>query len=455
VEPRIEYATTSDGVNIAYWTLGEGAPLVQMPAFPLSHVHLEWQIPEYRRWFESLAGRLLLVRYDARGAGLSSREVTDFTLEAQTRDLEAVAGQLGLDRFALFASGDTAMTAIAYAASHPERVSHLVLWCAWARRSDVSATPQTETLRALLDKDWEIYTETVARVLLGWAAGEQAHRFAAFFRECVTPQVLRQAIAAVYDVDVTALLPQVRCPTLVLQPRQIANPSVKVATGLATRIRDARLVLLEGASPLWFTQDMMAVLQAIGDFLGQGEVAPAPPARPAGRASRTILFTDIEGSTALTQRLGDAAARDLLREHERIVRAALEAHRGSEVKTMGDGFLASFSSAAEALECAIAVQRAFEQRNRSAAEPISVRVGLNAGEPIAEDEDLFGTAVNEAARITAAARGGEILAANVVRELAKGKGFLFSDRGETSLRGFEDPVRIFEVAWQQRAEEGD
>ena len=424
-----------------------------MPAFPLTHVHLEWQIPECRRWFESLAGKLQLVRYDARGAGLSTRAVTDFSLDAQMLDLEAVVDRLGLARFALFASSDGGMPAIAYAASHPERVSHLILWCTWARRSDVSMTPQTETLRALLEKDWEIYTETVARVLLGWAAGKQARQFAAFFRECVTPEVLRDAIGAVYDLDVTTSLPQVKCPTLVLQPRQITNPDVKVAASLASQIKDARLVLLEGASPLWFTGDVGAVLRTIGDFLGEGEVAVAWSTRAEGRASRTILFTDIEGSTALTQRLGDARARELLREHERIVRQALKAHGGSEVKTMGDGFMASFSSATEALECAIAVQRAFEQRNRSAEEPISVRVGLNAGEPIPEGKDLFGTAVNEAAKITAAARGGEILAANVVRELAKGKGFLFGDRGETSLLGFEEPVRLFEVIWRHAAGE--
>jgi class 3 adenylate cyclase len=453
VEPRIEYATTTDGLSIAYWSLGEGMPLIQMPAFPLTHVHLEWQIPEFRRWFESLASKMRLVRYDARGAGLSARDVTDFSLDAQILDLEAVADHLGLDTFALFASGDGGMTAIAYAASHPERVSHLILWCAWARRSDVSGTPQTETLRALLEQDWEIYTETVARVLLGWAAGEQARQFAEFFRECVTPEVLRGAIGAVYDLDVTSFLPRVRCPTLVLQPRQIANPGVKVAASLATQIKDSRLVLLEGASPLWFTGDVAAVLRAIGDFLGEGEVAVAWSGRTEGRASRTILFTDVEGSSALTQRLGDAVARDLLREHERIVRDALKAHGGSEVKTMGDGFMAWFSSAAEALECAIAVQRAFEQRNYSAEEPISVRVGLNAGEPIPEGKDLFGTAVNEAAKITAAARGGEILAANVVRELAKGKGFLFGDRGETSLLGFQEPVRLFEVIWQHAAGE--
>ncbi len=136
-----------------------------------------------------------------------------------------------------------------------------------------------------------------------------------------------------------------------------------------------------------------------------------------------------------------------------MVREALKAHGGSEVKTMGDGFMASFSSATKALECAIAMQRAFAAHNESAEEPIMVRIGLNAGEPIAEEDpdgrsDLFGTAVIEAARITAAAQGGEILVANVVRELAKGKDFRFADRGDVALKGFDEPVRLYEVRWQ-------
>ncbi len=191
------------------------------------------------------------------------------------------------------------------------------------------------------------------------------------------------------------------------------------------------------------------MLTAIDEFLGEGEeVAAGAAPTPVGTV-HTLLFTDVEGSTALTQRLGDARARDLLREHERIVREALKAHGGSEVKTMGDGFMASFSSASTALECAIAMQRAFAQHNESAEEPIKVRVGLNAGEPIAEDDDLFGTAVNEAARITATANGGEILVSNVVRELAKGKDFLFADIGERQLKGFDESVRLFEVRWKE------
>ncbi len=119
------------------------------------------------------------------------------------------------------------------------------------------------------------------------------------------------------------------------------------------------------------------------------------------------------------------------------------------VQQRGDGFMASFSSATKALECAIAMQRAFAAHNESAEEPIKVRVGMNAGEPIAEDDDLFGTAVNEAARITAAAKGGEILVSNVVRQLVKGKDFLFTDTGERQLKGFDEPVRLYEVRWRE------
>jgi class 3 adenylate cyclase len=268
-------------------------------------------------------------------------------------------------------------------------------------------------------------------------------------QECVSPEAGQALLDALREFDVAALLPQVRSPTLVLHRRQFSLFPVELSRGLASRIPNARLVLLEGASLAPYVGDMEAAASAIDEFLGEGEEVAAGAEPTTVGTVHTILFTDVEGSTALTQRLGDAKARDVLRQHERMVREALKAHGGSEVKTMGDGFMASFSSATRALECAIAIQRAFAEHNDSAEEPIKVRVGLNAGEPIAEDDDLFGTAVNEAARITATAEGGEILVSNVVRELAKGKDFLFADRGETSLKGFDESVRLFEVRWRE------
>jgi class 3 adenylate cyclase len=447
MEPRIQYAQTADGVSIAFWTLGEGTPLLYMPP-PFTHVQMEWQFPEMRRWYERLAQKRKLIRFDTRGFGLSQREVTVLSLEAGILDLEAVVDRLGLETFALLGFEHSGPAAIVYAARHPERVSHLVLWGSYARPSDWTRSPLIQATRALIEKDWETYTETVAHVAFGWSEGEQARRYATLIRESATPDVMERGLRALNEFDVTAFLPQVTAPTLVLHRRQFPYPALGVARDLASRIPSARLALLEGTARAPYLGDTEAVASAIDEFLGGGEEAAAAEA-PAAGAFRTILFTDVEGSTALTQRVGDAKAREVLRAHERIVREALNAHGGSEVKTMGDGFMASFSSATGALECAIAMQTAFAEHNETAEEPIRVRIGLNAGEPIAEQEDLFGTAVNLAARIAAKAEGGEILVANVVRELAAGKGFLFADRGEIALRGFEEPVRLFEVRWQE------
>jgi class 3 adenylate cyclase len=300
-----------------------------------------------------------------------------------------------------------------------------------------------------MDKDWAFFAEAVAHSLLGWSAGEPARRYAALVRDSVSQEFLQEVVVpAINQFDVTPLLPQVTSPTLVLYRRQYLLDD-DLARGLASRIPDARLVLLEGESGAPYLGDMEAVLAAIDEFLGEGEEVAAGTEAPEAGAFRTVLFTDVAGSTSMMRRLGDEKGRAVLRDHERVTREALKAHGGTEVKTMGDGFMACFSSATGALECAIAMQRAFAQHNESAEEPIRVRIGLNAGEPIAEDEDLFGTAVIVAARIAAKAEGGEIVVSDTIRGLVAGKGFLFSDRGDVVLRGFEDPVRLYEVRWRE------
>jgi class 3 adenylate cyclase len=188
--------------------------------------------------------------------------------------------------------------------------------------------------------------------------------------------------------------------------------------------------------------------QVLGDDLP--EVAGQTPAEGA----LTILCTDIEGSAILTNRLGEAKAREIFRQHERIVRVALKDHDGLEVEAMGHGFMASFSSVTKALECAIATQKVFAEHNDSADEPIKVRIGLNAGEPIGESDpegraDWFGTAVKMAARIAAQAESGEILASNFVRDLVTGKEFRFDYRGPSDQHRFEDPGRVYEVRWRE------
>jgi class 3 adenylate cyclase len=449
MEPRIQYAKTKDGVSIAYWSIGEGPPVVYALGPHMSHCQLEWQLPEFRTLWERFGRRRQFIRYDPRGTGLSERNIDKISLDSYMLDLEAVVDRLGFDTFALVGSLYAGPLAITFAARHPERVSHLLLWCCWARYKDLFRSPVFESFRALRTQDWSLYSETIAHSLLGWSQAEAAGRLANFIRESTTQELMSVAFEAIEQFDASEELAQVKSPTLIMHRQGIPLPDISVARELASRIPGAQLAMLAGQAMMPLTpEDIELVGDMFDEFLGQTQGAQADSG-----GFRTILFTDVEGSTALTDRLGDSAARALLREHERMTREQLKAHGGAEVKTMGDGFMASFSSATKALECAVAIQRAFSEHNQSAGEPINVRIGLNAGEPIAEDDpggrgDLFGTAVNMAARIAAKAAGQEILASNVVRELVAGKGFLFNDRGETELRGYEDPVHVFEVSWR-------
>jgi class 3 adenylate cyclase len=449
-EPRIQYCTTSDGVSIAYSAIGEGVPFVYMPTFPIGHLQVEWQIPMIRRWYERLAATRMLVRYDARGIGLSERDVTEFSVDARMRDLDALVDRLNLEKFALFGALHSGPVAIAYAARHPERVSHLILWCTFARASDWAQSAQVQATRSLVEQDWEMFTETASRALgTGWEAGDAAHQVAKLYQESVTKQTFVVAHPSLDQVEVTELLPQVKASTLVVHSRQLTQLAVDVARGLAARIPDARLAFLERGGMFPYVGDQDEALQAIDEFLGDAPSANQPaPAAPS--AFRTVLFTDLVGHTEMMSRLGDERGRDVLREHERITREVLKANGGTEVKTMGDGFMASFGSVTKAVECAVALQRAFDERNQQTDKPtnLAVRCGLNAGEPIEEDGDLFGATVILASRIAAKADGGEILVADTVRGLCSGKGFLFADRGEFVAKGFEEPVRVYEVQWR-------
>ena len=169
-------------------------------------------------------------------------------------------------------------------------------------------------------------------------------------------------------------------------------------------------------------------------------------------AFRTILFTDIENSTSLTQQLGDARAMNVLRSHDQIVREALQRNGGSEVKHTGDGMMAAFRSVTGAIETAIEIQRRVGELGATAASPLRVRVGIAAGEPVSEGGDLFGAAVQLAARLCQRAKPGTILAAGGVHDLALGKGFAFGKGSRIRLKGFDDPVTAFEIKWQPSPE---
>jgi class 3 adenylate cyclase len=398
---------------------------------------------------------LQVVRYDARGTGMSDRHPLDFSMHARLLDLEAVIERLKLTRFAIFGSRHGVPAAIAYAAGHPERVSHLILPDAFFRgRDQREAVRDFDSMRERADEQWERATLLMANANLDFRDSESARRRASLFRESMTPESVRAFYAALEAIDVTPLLPQVAVPTLVMYRAASANRNPLEWREMASKIPHARFVTVTPQGDRGWTDEETRIVEA---FLGVNPEATPAPSRPdalppRGRktsAFRTVLFTDLVGHTEMMQRLGDAKGRDVLREHERITRETLKQHGGAEIKTMGDGFMASFGSVTSAMECAIALQRAFAAHTASMAEPLHVRVGLNAGEPIEEDGDLFGATVILASRICAQAAADEILIPEPVRHLLAGKGFTFADRGAFAPKGFEDPVRLYEVRWRE------
>jgi len=278
--------------------------------------------------------------------------------------------------------------------------------------------------------------------------------FGKLMRESVTGEMAMNIILEmVKSSDVRALLPRVQIPTLVIA----RETDIEVGQELALNIPDARFVVL-GSGSSFVLENARPGIDAIHAFLGDEALVSESdgPAVVKGadielseRSVRTVLFTDLVAHTEMMQRLGDERGRDVLREHERITRDALKQHGGVEIKTDGDSFMVSFASVTAAMDCAVALQRAFSKHNETASEPVIVRMGLNAGEPIEEAGDLFGSMVILASRIAAKAEGGEILVADTVRGLCSGKGFLFADRGEFVAKGFEEPVRVYEVSWRQ------
>jgi class 3 adenylate cyclase/pimeloyl-ACP methyl ester carboxylesterase len=454
MEREVRYCTTEDGVRIAYCVEGDGPPLVSCPhlfeSFSLEHL-----LPQLSAIRRLIGQGHQVVRYDARGTGLSQREVGDVSPAALVLDLEAVVRAARVTRFAFTGTAFSGGRAIEYTVRHPELVTHLVLWGAYGRFADFSSGDRLRAFSELARADWGVAVQAFVdrefresrelpdRDLLG---------FGRLMRESVTGEMATNILLEmVKSSDVRALLPRVHVPTLVIT----RETDIEIGQELALNIPDARFVVL-GRGSSFVLENARPGIEAIHAFLGdEGLVSESDgPAvikdadKLSERSVRTVLFTDIVGHTEMMQRLGDEKGRDVLREHERITRAVLKANGGTEVKTMGDGFLASFGSVTKAVECAIALQKGFAEWNAGGPEPLHVRVGLNAGEPIEEEGDLFGSTVILASRIASAAKGGEILAADVVHGLCSGKPFTFAGRGEQALRGFENPVRLFEVSWR-------
>ena len=450
----VRYCTTSDGIQIAYAVEGDGPPLIACQFFVESFSQTQ-SVPEYEVLMAGIGRGRRLIRYDMRGTGLSQRDVEDVSHEATVNDLEAVALATEAQRVAVYGCGLSGVRAISFAARRPDLVSELLLYSTFARPRAVMTHEQVAAFAQLASANWPVAAQALADLSGRQDEGASINVRGAALNEHSTSgtECARMILALSETGDASPLLASIKARTLVVQwiGTQLFTPAT--AREIAAGIPNSKLVLLEGTTN-WLGGDApLAVASEIQAFLS-GRERPQTTRSPglvatheARSGLRTVLFTDLVGHTEMMQRLGDARGRAVLREHEEIIRGLLARYAGDEMKATGDGFMASFASVAAAVECAIALQRAFAERNAAGGEPLSVRVGLDVGEPVEDGGDLFGTTVIRAARITAEARGGQILMPEAVRHLLGGKDFRVTSVGAARLKGFDLPLDLCEVDW--------
>jgi pimeloyl-ACP methyl ester carboxylesterase len=267
MEPSLRYARTSDGVSIAYTLTGEGPALVWLPPVPLSNVFGQWRVPRFRHAYERLGQHLRLVLYDGRGTGHSQRAVDDFGLDAMLRDLDAVVDHAELETFALLGYYSSAVTAIAYAARHPDRVMRLVLFGGTMRLLDAMSPPESQALVTLIDRDWDLFVDSAAHAWMGWSVGGEGRLVADAFRTATNPANARAMIEAAREMDVSAEVGSVRVPTLVVHRQGERQIPLEVSEQLAQALPDGRLLRLEGTSAGLFLEDPDADIAVLLEFL--------------------------------------------------------------------------------------------------------------------------------------------------------------------------------------------
>jgi class 3 adenylate cyclase len=431
--PRTRYARSGDA-TIAYQVVGEGSLDLLFMTGWISQVEQLWESPALRRLLERLAVFSRLILFDRRGTGLSDSVVGEsYSLEQEARDALAVLDAVGSERAAVFTYGLGGPVGALLAADQPERVGALIMYASIARTSWAEDYDWAMTL-----EDRSLWTErTVAawgetdgpalRVLAPSMAGDPALAawFARLQRLAASPSDARILLNASADLDVRDTLPRIRVPTLVMHRSRDSAWDPRHSRYLAERIPGARHIELEGVDSLPFVGDSDAIVEEIEEFLtgGRGGAELA-------RALLTVMFTDIVGATARAAELGDGRWRDLLARHDQEVRGELHRFEGHEVKTVGDGFLATFAGPpSRALRCALAITDAGRELG------IEVRIGVHTGECELIGEDVGGMAVHIAARVSGLASAGEVLVSGTVFGTVVGGPFTFEDRGLHELKG--------------------
>jgi class 3 adenylate cyclase len=439
------YAKTADGVHVAFQTFGDGPlDLACVGYGNMVSVDMRDEEPHFRRFEDRLASFSRFVRFDPRGLGLSDPipAGTPAGIEQGVDDLISVLDAVGASRAALLAVGGSGLTALLAAAAHPDRIASLVLIHCYARLTRDDDYPwgvPRQVLDGFLDSVLDVSGDADASddvLALAPSLGADPE-YRAWWKRAgqrgASPASARVMLTMAFGADVRAALSSVRAPTLVVH-RVGSLFAVEHSRYLVDHIPNARLVELSGRDHLPYAGDSDALVDEVEEFLtGARGVADTD------RVLTTVLFTDIVGSTERAVQSGDRDWHDLLDRHDSMVREELRRFRGREVKTTGDGILATFDGPARGMRCAQAICVGARRLG------IEVRAGLHTGEVEMRGDDVSGVAVHLAQRVSALAGPSEVLVSRTVADLVAGSGIGFDDRGEHALKGFDGHWQLFAV----------
>ncbi len=430
--PQIRYARSGD-INIAYQAFGDGPiDLVVTPGFT-SHLDLQWTLPTFDHFAAELSSFARVIIFDKRGTGLSDPTPGAVAFETRIDDIEAVMDATGSQTAALFGISEGGPLSALYAATHPERVSHLILYGTFARGSQLPPE-QLAAFEDAVDHWGEGRTAALFSAKEG-STGLRRRLAGMFERASASPGMAQALIESIKRLDVTAALEALSMPTLVLRRDEDPFASKLWSEEMAKRIPNAQLVSIAGSEHLPWFGDVTALVDEVEQF-----VLGHKTTHSIGRSLASILFTDIVDSTKHAARLGDRSWHELLERHNHAVRREITAFRGREVKTTGDGFMATFDVPARAINAARTMIDVVGDLG------IKIRAGVHTGEvEMFEDGDVGGMAVHIAARIGAMAGADEVLVSNTVRELVVGSGIDFSPAGVHQLKGVPGEWRLFHV----------
>jgi len=450
--PRTRYARSGEA-TIAYQVVGDGGLDILFLTGWITQIEHLWELPANRRFLERLAtfGRLIL--FDSRGTGLSERVLERYTVEQEAKDALAVLDAAGSERSAILTYGTGGLVGAQLAADNAERIGALIMYASIARTSwapDYDWAMKVEERKELSERNLASWGEDKSEAMAGLAPSmaddpSLVSWFARLQRLAASPGEARVIAGAMVDMDVREALPRIRVPTLVMHRPKEQVWDVRHSRFLAEQIPGARYVELDGVDSLPFVGDSDAIVEEIEEFLTGG--------RRGGelqRALLTVIFTDIVDATKLASELGDGRWRDLLARHDEDVRKELARFDGREVKTVGDGFLATFDGPpSRALRCSLAITAA------ARALGVEVRVGIHTGECELIGDDVGGMAVHIASRVSGLAQANEVLVSGTVFGTVVGGPFSFEDRGFHELKGVPGRWPLFSLgARLETAEDG-